>query len=307
MLWRKKKGAAGGLLGMVLGSRSFGLVSMASSGQVDFCTGVDFSEGNLASLLKAQVERNQLRGSVNLVLLPSQYQMLLAEAPDVPPEELADAMRWRIKDLISTPLDEVEVDAFLLPEDAYRGRVRMCYVAAVRRDLIAQLTETVKGAGLQLNYIDLADLAMRNLALQQSSGEKSVAIINLRDRGGLVTVTQNNQLYMSRSLQVGFDHIREQGLGVLDELVLDMQRSLDYYESQQGKGAVATVLISGKHEVDDQLVAALDQRLAAYVMKLDTSQGITLGQGVDPEQLSRVALSLGGALREWGEYATAAG
>ncbi|RRJ83110.1 type IV pilus biogenesis protein PilM [Aestuariirhabdus litorea] len=307
MLWRKKKSAAGGLLGVVLGSRSFGLVAMSQSGEVSFCTGVDLGGGELARLLKEQVERNQLHGDVNLVLLPSQYQMLLAEAPDVPDEELADAMRWRIKDLISTPLDQVEVDAFLLPDDAYRGRVRMCYAAAVRRDLIESLTATIKGAGLGLRYIDLADLAMRNLALQQSLGEQSVATVNLRDRGGLVTVTQGGQLYMSRSLQVGFDHINQQGYGVVDELVLDMQRSLDYYESQQNKGSVATILVSGKHQIEDQLIEELDRRLAARVVKLDASAGLRLAEGVDPAQLSRVALSLGGALRERGEHVAAAG
>ncbi|MCL6415000.1 pilus assembly protein PilM [Aestuariirhabdus sp. Z084] len=306
-MWRKKKKSSDGLLGVVLGSHSFGLVSLSETGRVDFCTGGEFESDQLAPQLRRAVEQNRLSRDVNLVLLPSQYQMLLAEAPEVPEAELADAMRWRIKDLISTPLDEVEVDAFLLPDDAYRGRVRMCYTAAVRRDLLAHLTSTIEGAGLQLRYIDLADLALRNLAMQQAMGEKSVAIINLRDRGGMVTVTQNNQLYMSRSLQVGFEHIETQGYSVLDDLVLDLQRSFDYYESQQNKGPVAEVLISGKSDISDELVEQLDQRVAAWVKRFDAAAGLQLAEGVDLAQLSRVGLSLGGALRTRGQDVAAAG
>ena len=44
-----------------------------------------------------------------------------------------DALRWKAKDLLNTPVEERIVDGFLLPEDAYRGRQKMAYTIATDR------------------------------------------------------------------------------------------------------------------------------------------------------------------------------
>jgi hypothetical protein len=46
------------------------------------------------------------RAATVSVLDSSAYRLLLVEAPDVPPEELRAAVRWRIKDLIDFHVDE---------------------------------------------------------------------------------------------------------------------------------------------------------------------------------------------------------
>ncbi len=102
---------------------------------------------------------------VNLVLHPAAYQMLLLDSPDVPAEDLGAAMRWRIKDLISEPLEDVVVDAFALPEDAYRGRSRRAYCAVLNKARMQDWAKLIKHAGLHLVSIDVTEMAFRNLGL----------------------------------------------------------------------------------------------------------------------------------------------
>lgn len=62
------------------------------------------------------------------------YQFLLTDAPNVPAEELGDALRWRIKDLINMPVNEAVVDAFFLPDSCTRAGNRLSYAAVARHN-----------------------------------------------------------------------------------------------------------------------------------------------------------------------------
>ena len=47
----------------------------------------------------------------NLLLNPSEYQVLQIELPAVPQEELKEAVRWQIKDLVHLPIETATVFA----------------------------------------------------------------------------------------------------------------------------------------------------------------------------------------------------
>jgi len=66
----------------------------------------------------------------------------------VPAEELAEALRWRVKDLITFPVAEAIIDAFLLPEDSARGTSRMAYAVVAQRKNIEALVERSRAAHL---------------------------------------------------------------------------------------------------------------------------------------------------------------
>src|SRR5690606_8275577 len=61
------------------------------------------------------------------------YQMLLVDSPNVPDGELREAVTWRVKDLITQPVEKMVVDVFRLPADEYRGRMNMLYAALIAR------------------------------------------------------------------------------------------------------------------------------------------------------------------------------
>ena len=120
------------------------------------------SAGSAGKMLEKLVKQMNLEGEqCSYVLNPRDYNLLLVEAPNVEPEELRSAVRWKIKDLLDIKVEDAAIDTFPVPEDAYRGR-KMVYVVAVLKSRIKSIVEMVDGSGMELAIIDIPELAMKN-------------------------------------------------------------------------------------------------------------------------------------------------
>lgn len=233
----------------------------------------------------------------HFVLHPSAYNLLLVEAPKVPPQELGEALRWRLKDLVTFPLADAVIDAFLLPEDSARGGTRMAYAAVSRRSTITALVQQAKAARLSLTAIDVAELAMRNLAETCCDTRRGVAIVKLDQGGGSLQIVRAGNLYLSRQFSLSYN------AGLLDDLpgealVLELQRSLDYFERQLRQPPPSHVYLCGENISADKLTPEIRNSLAVTVELLSLEAGLQLGDQVQTHTLSLCLLALGAALRQ---------
>ena len=81
------------------------------------------SNKDVAPALAKLVKDLKLEGTQCIVVLnPKDYSLQLIEAPNVEPDELRSAVRWKIKDLLDMKLEDAAIDVFRVPEDAYRGK-----------------------------------------------------------------------------------------------------------------------------------------------------------------------------------------
>ena len=269
LAWLKRtKTTADSLLGLAPVAGGCVLVCLQRSAgavRLPICEFVAASPGSQVEVLRQRVEALGLQGQpVNLLLSAADYQLLLVERPDVPPAELRAAVRWRIRELVNAPLDSLVVDAFALPDDAYRGRTPMAYCAVLARARMQALAEWVEGAGLRLRSIDIAEMALRNLGLLIAGESQNLAVLKLKAREGLICVQNGRDLYMARRIEHGLDNRGADSA----QLALEIQRSLDYFESQLGKGAVARLLVLPVPAVGEQLLAELGQQLSVRLARL---------------------------------------
>ncbi len=271
MVWfARRKAVADGLLGVEVSLEGIALARVQRvPGEAPRLTDCVFREAApvdqpavLASLVS---ERGLANLPVNLVLHPDYYQVLLLDAPDVPAEELRDAMRWRVKDLIAEPIDQVVVDAFCLPEDAYRGRSRMAYCAVLNKAHVQALSDLVEQAGLHMQSIDVTSMTFRNLGLLAGANNQNVALLRLRASEGLVSVQSGADLYMIRRIEKGLD-VADANYAVV---TLEIQRSLDYFESQLAKGYINRLLLLPTQRDGAGVLQALSTGLAVKVQALD--------------------------------------
>ncbi|SFR84913.1 MSHA biogenesis protein MshI [Marinobacter daqiaonensis] len=204
--------------------------------------GVGFIECTPAKRLGALQDfvahRKLSGGKVELVLPLDQYQVFQLERPEgVEDTELADALKWKLRDVLEfSPSDSVS-DVFPFPEDAARGRGELVNVVAARRSLVAELVALVTDADLDLVGIDIAELALRNLVARLDGSGRGAALVHLRDRFGHMVICKGPTLYLSRRLDVISDDLRDAARqeSAVQSLALEVQRSLDYYESQLGQ------------------------------------------------------------------------
>ena len=252
------------------------------------------------TVLKQMAREHQLKRShCTTVLTDSDYQLLLTEAPDVPADELKSAIRWRVKDLIDFHINDAALDVFDVPGQE-GAAARQMYVVAARAQAIQSRVDLLEGAGVNLEIIDIPELAQRNIAALLPDDTQGVALLSFYERGGLITITRQGFLYLSRTLATSARDLEDvQSRAVhFDQVVLEIQRSLDYYESHFRQAPIRQLVLAPLNSDATALTDYLGANLNAQVRLLD----LTLLMDTSSERpatLSGACLAtLGAALRQ---------
>lgn len=302
MRWfAKKKTIADGLLGIETGPEGIAVARVARpSGETPRLLDCQFRPAAPAeqpAVLARLVEELGLGGMpVNLVLHPATYQMLLLDSPEVPAEELRDAMRWRVKDLIAEPLDQVVLDTLSLPGDAYRGRSRMVYCAVLGKARMQAWADLLRQAGLRPQSFDVTEMAFRNLGILAGAEGMNLALLRLRASEGLIAVQHGADLYMARRIEKGLNQAGEDATAI----TLDIQRSLDYFESQLGKGYINRLLLLPMKRDGAATLQALASGLAVKLQALDLRELFPAQAAAELDELQQAycTAAVGAALRQ---------
>jgi MSHA biogenesis protein MshI len=233
------------------------------------------------------------------VLAEDDYQLQMVEAPQVDSSELRAAVRWRVKDLIDFHIDDAVFDAFALPGRAGTAEQEraMMYVAAARARRVGELVRQVHDTDLELEIIDIPELAIRNLARLEEADAKGVVVLKIGDASGLVTLTRQGELYISRHLELGAADLRDAESGRFDDVLLEVQRSMDYYTSHFSQPSPAALRILPTFEAARRLADWMDDQLD---MDVDVFEPARMLQTDDPDETGFTTgelLALGGALR----------
>ena len=167
------------------------------------------------------------------VLSEGDYQLLLTETPNVSPDELKAALRWKVKDLIDFHINDATLDVFDLPGEA---KSREMYAVAARNEAIQKRVDMLTTAGCALEVIDIPEMAQRNIANLIEQPGRGVALLSFDEQGGLLTVSFEGELYLSRHLDVSWRDLAGAGADMqqnfFDRITLELQRSIDHLERQ---------------------------------------------------------------------------
>jgi MSHA biogenesis protein MshI len=295
MPWLKKHQCKPGRLGIAVGPDGIAVAYVNDQKELGFHQFFD-QPGDTHELFEQLVAEHNWQGQpCSLVLHPAYYQLLLTDSPTVEPEEMGQAVRWKVKELLDFPLEQAAIDHFALPEDAYRGRQKMVYVAALQKTLLQNLVEPLDASGLELDCIEVAELALNNVASRHQHETGAFAVLKLFGAEGFINMVEDGNLYLSRRFDVGLDEFLSgvNPQGFLDSLLLEIQRSLDYFESQLGKGIVTHLFYSPGVDVAQPVGKFLSEQLGLHVLPLDIAEVI---EGTMSEQVGQCAAAIGAAL-----------
>ena len=238
------------------------------------------------------------RGNTHILLPVGDYQLLMVEAPEVPPDELRAAVRWRIRDLIDFHIDDAVLDVFDVPPSGARRVQESLYVVVAHNARVRERLDPFEQAGIDIDVIDIPELAMRNLAARLPADTDGVALLFFAADYGLMTLTRAGMLYLARSLDFGHQQIaRDPALE--ERLALELQRSLDYYDRHFLQAPVSRIALCPLPGEIRELGARLAELTGLAVENL--APAALLQTETDklpaPEDCAEWLLSLGGALR----------
>jgi type IV pilus assembly protein PilM len=83
------------------------------------------------------------------------------QLPDMPEQELKNALRWEAEEYIPFSIDEVNLDSVVLGPSASQGKVDVLLVSA-RKDLVNEHVQLIRAAGLTPLVVDVEGFAFVN-------------------------------------------------------------------------------------------------------------------------------------------------
>ena len=257
-------------------------------------------ESPWARLKRINDEKGVGRCRTSVLVTPEHYQLMLVEAPDVPPEELRSAIRWRIKDLLQFHVDDATIDVFEIPEQKSQSG-RLMYAVAARTPRLKEIIKGVEGTGLDLSIIDLPEMAVRNVAALLDGDERGLASLYLGVDRALIVISRQGTLFLARSVEVGEDQLaaasEDERPLLLESIALELQRSMDYYDSHFQQPPVGSIALMPA-AVDLPFVNEhLQSSLGINVQTVDLNELLECEEPIDQAIQSRCLLAVGAALR----------
>lgn len=232
------------------------------------------------------------------VMALGDYTVLSVEAPAVPLEELRAAVRWQVKELIDFHIDDAVIDVFDAPASGAHGRQNNLYVVVSRLGTVRERVDLLQGAEARLEAIDIPELVLRNITERLPEDEAGVGFVYLTRERGLVIVTRQSTLYFARTLELGYAALAGGDTAQFDHLVLEVQRSLDYYDRYFVQPPVAGLVLAPTVEPLPGLEDYLHTSLGLAVRTLDLSEIIACDRPLDAATQARCLPAVAAALRE---------
>lgn len=265
------------------------------------------AEGPAADLKKLVKSRHLDSGIGVSVLELGSYSLMQVEAPDVEPDELKSAIRWKVKDLLDFHIDDAVIDVFEVPDGESARMNKKMYVVAARASLVKQRIESLVDAGLSLEVIDIPEMALRNIAALLPEDVNGVALVYIEKNEGLITITRQNTLYLSRRIRFGYGALPDTPIhgddtevieAWLDNIIIEVQRSLDFYESHFSQPHISGLVITPCARDIPGMTDYLAGQLGTPTRILDVNEIIDVSETIDRQLQSQCLLAIGAALRQ---------
>ena len=262
------------------------------------CEFLDFEQPDQQQEALEQIVNScNAKGANCIAALSPQYVNIIhLETPKVENDELVSAIRWQLRDKIDFD-PQLAAIAFINMPGARQEVSTYINAIAVNQQIIKEKIALIKPSGLNLSKIDITELAIKNFALSinQDSGS-GLAIIHLFLGQGVLQIIHNNQLYMTRRLGVGRDSFKidpmnemdpeRQKKRVMDKLVLEIQRSLDYYESHFKNPPIQSVALPPLEGKIPEFASYISTQLALHAWTIDLNSQFTCHTDIDePTQI----------------------
>ena len=246
--------------------------------------------------------REFARAGVSGVLSTQDYELVQVEAPEVHPNELRSAVRWKLKDIINFPVNDAVIDVFEIPQQARYVETKMMFVVAARGDAVERIVRLIKPRVRGFDVMDIPEMCLRNLSAMLPQDEDGVALLALGDGFAQLVLTCQGTLYLARRIELAKSPADSlDGSTPVDvdvsAVALEVQRSLDYYESHYDRPPISEIVIASGDDRAAKLRDPLSTETGMAVELFEVSDLFEVASGVEADTRWPGLIALGAALR----------
>ncbi len=242
-LFKQKAETRHGIVAISFFANGFAVAITRYSGdtrpRLIFCDFITAPRQNWQLQLEALVKTHKLEHyHCHIVLTHEQYRSFTIESPQVNPDEIKQAVHWRVAEMLDYPVDQAVLDAYSQPKSNRANRAQMLEVVSCNKAVLDPLVQLCKQVGLRVNVVDIQETSLRNLATLLPEDEQGVAILHLQPTIGHVIIEKLGAVYLSRKFDFNYRYLTETSLDddqqtqtEQNNLALEIQRSFDYVEN----------------------------------------------------------------------------
>ncbi|SET64433.1 hypothetical protein [Thalassotalea agarivorans] len=190
----------------------------------------------------ANIATSDLTGDCFVVLPSDQVKIVQIDKPMVPEADLAQALKWQVKDYVTVGAEDLVLDYFDSPV-LLNGVEKVNVVCASKRQILPIL-EGIHGSNISIKKIICEEFAFAQLVPVQE--EAVLLLCQQPDEELLIIIVKNGQIWFNRHLR-GFAQVgnfEDQELSdSAEKLSLELQRASDFFERQLKQAAVTEVQV----------------------------------------------------------------
>lgn len=273
---------------------------------ISFCESCPY-EGSkhLQPILTDMVRRRQLKMKACIwILQPETYQLVTMDTLPVQETELQDAVRWKIKDLVQFPSDDLFVQQFPLPKSGDTYNKMMVVVA--QASYLIKMSDIIQESGLDLSVIDIPELGLRNITALFEDNHQPTALLFIHEPTVELLISCQKQLYFVRRITIesSFFSTRKQEPNVpsdklksIERIAVEIQRSFDYFQSQWRLNVPERFFMVSSTTWTAEEVQYLTQRLSLNIASLQLQDHFFYRPGLTETLQNKFVIPLGAILQ----------
>ena len=294
-LFKKTKSRA--LAGISVLSDKVQLVKLSPSQdgfKCDICKEVDLaSEEQLPAVLTRLINEFDLTScSTSIVIPANRVQSTQIESAELPEGDIQAALPWKVKELINIAPQDMVCDYIDMPLQP-TGQGAKTQVLATSKKYLEAITLPFHESGAEIAALTTEQFAYAKLQTTQDAAQ--LIFIQNKKADAVLLIVKNQEICFARKIRnsaVIMEMTPEQlEMGGSDSIAIEIQRSIDYFESQLKQPPIKNALLSMQGENAERLVSALNQVLPVRT-KLISIENIEDGEQLDISFMSALGAAL---------------
>jgi len=251
----------------------------------------------MAKTLAEDAENLDLIGQKSLmVLCPNQYQLVMVDAVDVPEQNMAKALKWQLKGLIDYPLNDIALDAFLVPPHGVAKQQKKAFVAVTPLSKLRTKLALFEAAYIDISEVSIAELTLQAICTRMSNPKQApLIVLSLNEETCQLQIFYQELLYLVRPLQVPLA-ASENDPAAVKNILLEIQRSMDYCLTTLKIPEPQQILFTpGFHQYPHVVEFIRNEQLKPVTI-IDLNSIITFSQPLDFNEQHALFYSIGAAM-----------
>jgi len=259
--------------------------------------------------------------------------------PIMTEQELSDSIYWEAEQYIPFDIQDVSLDYQVLDSGAGadgKGTMEVLLVAA-KKEKIADYTSVITQAGREAVVVDVDAFALQNAyEANYGAGPAVVVLLNAGASATNVNIVANGQSLFTRDLSLGgnsyteavqrelnlpfeaaesakkghpveghaFDDVRPVLHAVTENLLLEIQKTFDFYKATAASDQIDRIVLSGGASAVDGFADAIADRFGVAVEHFDPFRQVAFERAPADdiaELAATAAVAVGLALRKAGD------